>query len=75
MQTQWAFYSSAGKRLVRFQDNSRLFERTATVEVVSSALSHSDRALLTLLGRYLMVQRSRDTTSAIAGQSLAAGIR
>jgi hypothetical protein len=61
MQTRWAFFDPAGKRLVRFTDNSTLFERVTTVEVTSEALSPSERALLLPLGRYLMLSKTGGT--------------
>ena len=65
-QTDWVFSDASGESLVRFEDNSRLFETTALVEVECAALPASERALLTLLGRYLMVLQERDAAAMVA---------
>ena len=65
-QTRWVFWDAQDRPLIRFWDTSPLFETTAQVGYWPSSVSGSDRALLTLLGRYLMVLRSRDTAAVAA---------
>ena len=70
-QTRWVFWDAQDQALICFQDTSPLFETAARVGYWPSAISASDRALLTLLGRYLMVLRSRDTAAAAAATGAA----
>jgi hypothetical protein len=69
-QTRWAFTDGAGTPFACFADNSGFLERRTVVEAISSELSAPDRALLVLLGRYLMVLQSED---AAAGAAAATG--
>jgi hypothetical protein len=64
--TKWSFSTAGGEQLVRFYDDSRLFEKRALVEVASRTLPQSDRNLLLLLGWYLMTLADRDSASAAA---------
>jgi hypothetical protein len=64
--TRWAFTTAAGDLLVSLADNSGLLERRTMIERVSPGLCASDRALLLLLGRYLMVLQSEDAAGAAA---------
>jgi hypothetical protein len=61
----------AEQTLVQFEDTSRLFEERAAVTFVRPGLTEADRALLLLLGRYLMALQSRDN-AAIAAATTAA---
>jgi hypothetical protein len=65
-QTRWAFIDTREKPVMRFEDTSGfLVERTA-VEIPPSSISEHDRALLAILGRYLMALQARDTAAATA---------
>ena len=64
--TKWSFSTASGEQLVRFYDDSRLFEKRAVVEVASQTLPTGDRDLLLLLGWYLMTLADRDSASAAA---------
>jgi hypothetical protein len=64
--TKWSFSTASGEQLVRFYDDSRLFEKRAVVEVASQTLPQGDRDLLLLLGWYLMTLADRDSASAAA---------
>jgi hypothetical protein len=67
-QTEWVFVSAAGEPLVRFTDTSGFLSQSTAVGIVRAKLSESDRALLVLLGHYLMVLQARDraaTTAAV----------
>ena len=64
--THWEFRTPSGETLVRFIDNSRILERTALIEGISSVLSAQEEALLMLLGRYLLELHSRDTAVVVA---------
>lgn len=70
-QTQWVFADEADMTLLQFEDTSRLFRESAAVTFVRPGLSEDDRALLLLLGRYLMALQSRDN-AAIAAATTAA---
>jgi hypothetical protein len=59
--TQWVFMDEAGTPLLRFEDTSPLFQVRTAVTFVQPGLSEADRALLLLLGRYLMVLHAKDT--------------
>jgi hypothetical protein len=69
-QTQWAFEDDTERVLVRFEDTSRLLEQSAAVTFVDRGLRDADRALLLVLGRYLMALQSRDTAAAAAATSV-----
>ena len=69
--TQWQFTDDVGTTLVRFEDTSRLFRQSATVTLVQPRLREADRALLLLLGRYLMAMHSRDTAAVAAATTAA----
>jgi hypothetical protein len=68
-QTRWAFTNVSGEQLVRFEDNARSLETTVRVELGPSVLSVSQRILLLLLGRYLMVLKKRDNDATVAAFS------
>ena len=64
--TQWVFTDDEGTPLVRFEDTSPLFQVRTAVTFVQPSLSEADRALLLLLGRYLMVLHTKDTAAITA---------
>jgi hypothetical protein len=64
--TRWSFTTPAGDPLVSLADNSGFLERRTVIEHVSPDLSASDRGLLLLLGRYLMVLQAEDAAAAAA---------
>ena len=67
-QTEWVFVSAAGEPLVRLTDTSGFLDQVTEVGIVRAGLSESDRALLVLLGHYLIVMQTRDraaTTAAV----------
>jgi hypothetical protein len=70
--TEWQFTSAAGDPLVRFVDTSRLLEQSTEVGIARAGISEQDRALLVLLGHYLLVLHGRDTAAAAAAASTAA---
>ena len=65
-QTRWAFMDEAERTLVQFEDTSRLFEERAAVTFMRPGLAEEDRALLLLLGWYLMTLQSRDNAAIVA---------
>ena len=67
--TQWLFLGSAGEPLLRFQSRSRRFKMTASVGIASSGLPAKETSLLTMLGWYLMVLRSREMSAAAAASA------
>ena len=64
--TEWVFDDGSGQALMRFEDTSGLFRKTASVGPIRSGLSDQDRALLVLLGRYLIVLQDRDRAAIVA---------
>ena len=69
--TRWVFAGTDGDELVRFTDTSGLLERRAIVSYGIRDLSETDRGLLVLLGRYLMVLHTRDTAAITAATTAA----
>ena len=69
--TRWVFAGAAGDKLVRFVDTSGLLERRAVVSFATQDLSETDRGLLVLLGRYLMVLHAQDTAAITAATTAA----
>jgi hypothetical protein len=69
--TQWEFTDDVGTTLIQFEDTSGLFRQSATVTLVQPRLREADRALLLLLGRYLMAMHSRDTAAVTAATTAA----
>ena len=65
-QTQWTFEDDTERALARFEDTSRLFEQSAAVTFVDRGLREADRALLLILGRYLMALQARDSAAVAA---------
>jgi len=70
-QTQWVFADQSERVLVQFADTSRLFEQSAAVTFVDPGLAETDRALLLVLGRYLLALQARDTAAVAAATSAA----
>jgi hypothetical protein len=70
-QTQWVFTDQAERVLVRFVDTSRLFEQSAAVTYVDRGIREADRALLLVLGRYLLALQARDNAAAAAATTAA----
>jgi len=64
--TEWVFCDVHGGPLIRFEDTSGLFKKTTTVGPARAGLSEADRALLALLGRYLIVLQDRDRAAVVA---------
>ena len=64
--TEWVLSDGSGQPLVRLVDTSGLFKKTASVGTIRSGLSDEDRALLVLLGRYLIVLQDRDRAAVVA---------
>jgi len=71
-QTQWVFTDETERVLVQFVDTSRLFEQSAAVTYVDRGLRETDRALLLVLGRYLLALQARDSAAIAASASTAA---
>jgi len=67
--TQWLFVGAAGEPLLHFRSRSRRFKMTASVGIAPSALPAKELSLLTMLGWYLMVLRSRDISAAAAASA------
>ncbi len=67
--TDWAFRTESGETLVHFVDNSGFLERRTLIEFRPGLLSPTDRDLLFLLGRYLMVLQADDAAAAAAAAS------
>jgi len=65
-QTHALFADAAERPVVEFWDSSRWFENRTQVSLPAASLSERDRALLLLLGRYLMVLKQRDTVAVVA---------
>jgi hypothetical protein len=70
-QTRWVFESESDITLMQFEDTSRLFRESAAVTFARRGLPDEERALLLLLGRYLMVLQSRDTAAITAATTAA----
>jgi hypothetical protein len=70
--TNWAFRTGSGETLIHFLDNSGFLERRTLIEFRPGVLPPSDRDLLLLLGRYLMILQSDDAAAAAAAASAGA---
>ena len=66
LQAHALFVDAAERPVVEFWDSSRWFENRTQVGTPAASLSERDRALLILLGRYLMVLKQRDTAVVVA---------
>ena len=64
--SEWAFADTHDQPLVRFWDTSGFLRRRTAIEIVRSGLPEPDRALLALLGHYMMEIQRRDTAAATA---------
>lgn len=68
---RWAFVDALDTPVVQFEDTSGfLVERTA-VFIPRSSISDQDRALLAILGRYLMALQARDSAATTAAVTAA----
>ena len=64
--SEWTFSDAHNQPLVLFVDTSGLLRRRTAIEIVRSGLSEPDRALLVLLGHYMMEMQRRDTAAVTA---------
>ena len=76
-QTQWAFFSPASgddkdRALIVFDDTSGFLEARSAVSYRASDLTAEESALLTTLGRYLMMLHRRDSAAVAATAATAA---
>jgi hypothetical protein len=71
-QTQWVFTDDAEQVLMQFEDTSRILDQRAAVTFVRQGLAEADRALLLVLGRYLLAVQARDNAAIAASVSTAA---
>ena len=67
--SEWAFVDTAGQTALRFRDTSGLFHERTAAWIYKVGLSETDRALLLILGRYLMVLQARDRAATVAATS------
>jgi len=68
---RWAFVDARDTPVIQFEDTSGfLVERTA-VSIYKSEISDRERALLAILGRYLMALHTRDSAAASAAVTAA----
>jgi hypothetical protein len=65
-QSEWVLTDAHNQPLVRFWDISGFLRRRTAIEIVRSGLSEPDRALLVLLGHYMIEIQRRDTAAATA---------
>jgi hypothetical protein len=59
-QTEWAFVDAEGRTAARFSDTSGFLEQRTAAWTYKAGLSKVDRAMLLILGRYLMVLQAQD---------------
>lgn len=69
--TQWAFTDQLDTTLVQFENTSRLFRESVEVTYVQPRLAEADRALLLLLGYYLIALNDRDPAAVTAATTAA----
>jgi hypothetical protein len=58
--TDWVFVDAEGRTVARFRDTSRFLEQRTAVQTYKVGLSEADRAMMLILGRYLMVLQAQD---------------
>ncbi len=72
-QTEWALVDAEGQTALRFQDRSGFLERRTAAWSYKAGLSEADRAMLLILGRYLMVLQAQDQAAAVAATVVVMG--
>lgn len=68
--SEWAFVDAAGQIALRFRDTSGLLHERTAAWTYKAGLSEADRAMLLILGRYLMVLQARDRAATVAATSV-----
>jgi hypothetical protein len=71
--TEWAFVDAEGRTAVRFEDTSGFLEQRTIAHTYKTGLSEADRAMLLILGRYLMVLQAQDQAAVTAAVVAAIG--
>jgi hypothetical protein len=64
--TDWVLVDAEGRTAARFEDTSGFLERRTIAHTYKTGLSEADRAMLLILGRYLMVLQAWDTAAVVA---------
>jgi len=64
--TRWVFVDAEGQPLAQFVDTSGFIRNRAAVGISAAALAEKDRALLLLLGWYLITLQRRDAAAIAA---------
>ena len=67
--TDWVLVDAEGRTAARFEDTSGFLERRTIAHTYRTRLSEADRAMLLILGRYLMVLQAWDTAAVVAAIS------
>jgi hypothetical protein len=65
-QTTWALVDAEGGTVARFDDTSGFLEQRTIAQTYNAGLSEADRAMLLILGRYLMVLQAQDRAAMAA---------
>jgi hypothetical protein len=65
-QTEWAFADADGQTALRFRDTSGFLERRTAAWTYKAGLNEVDRAMLLILGHYLMVLQAQDRAVVVA---------
>jgi hypothetical protein len=65
-QTVWAFVDAEGKAVARFDDISGFLKQRTAVQTYKVGLDEADRAMLLILGHYLMVLQAQDRAATAA---------
>lgn len=71
--TDWALVDAEGRMAARFEDTSGFLERRTIAHTFKAGLSEADRAMLLILGRYLMVLQAQDQVAVTAAVVAAIG--
>jgi hypothetical protein len=72
-QTEWAFVDAERRTVARFDDTSGFLRRRTAASTYKAGLSEADRAMLLILGRYLMILQAQDRVAMIAAVGAATG--
>jgi hypothetical protein len=70
-QTRWTFVDEHENPVMHFVDTSGFLQERTAIVIPPSSLEESDRALLSILGRYLIALQARDTAAASAAVTAA----
>ena len=65
-QTDWAFVDAADRAVMHFRDTSGFLHERTAAWTYRAGLSEADRAMLLILGRYLMVLQAQDRAAVAA---------